>query len=562
MKKVVILFLFLFSTLPIYAIYDPLSVPNNKYGIHVADPQDIPDAAFLVNSNGDWGYVTVVIQANDRNTDKWQRIFDQMRRLHVIPIVRLATQPEGDTWKKPNLSDIGDWKSFLNSLNWPTENRYVVIFNEPNHAAEWGNSISPEEYTDILNTFSGEFKASSQDFFILPAGLDASAPDGPTTMDEGTFLRRMVQKQADIFSKIDGWTSHSYPNPAFSGSPLAAGRGTIRSFVWELNVLKLNLPVFITETGWQHHDGKVLDFSLLRSETVSEYIKTAAVSVWTDSRIVAVTPFILNYQDAPFDHFSWRRFGGDGFYPHYFAYKDVARVRGEPRQREGYEIITSLIPKTLVGDATTTLIGEIQNTGQGILNSDRYQLIIKDESGLFQTVAESVPTLEPGETGKIAVHITTPPQGTTYTLGAVFIKGQTEIALETTEVTLIPPPTLSIKVSAGWRSRPTIGDVTVLVYDVNEEIVHEFRGLTLSSGHISVEGLKNIVPGQPYRIVVLVPGYLPRQTTVGLDPTLTHIVMRRLLPVDFNFDGTLTIEDLPALFQTRPHDAWLRFFGP
>lgn len=30
----------------VMAIYDPLSVPNNKFGIHVADPNDIP--------NGGW----------------------------------------------------------------------------------------------------------------------------------------------------------------------------------------------------------------------------------------------------------------------------------------------------------------------------------------------------------------------------------------------------------------------------------------------------------------------------------------------------------------------------
>src|SRR3989344_543595 len=288
MRAALVLFLFLLATAQVRAIYDPLSVPNNKYGIHIADPQDIPDAAFLVNSNGDWGYVTLVIQDNDRNTDKWQRIFNQMRRLHVIPLVRLATRPEGNTWKKPQPEDIRDWKTFLNSLNWPTENRYVILFNEPNHAAEWGNAINPEEYADILASFAKELKATSPDFFILPAGLDASAPNSNSTMDEEAFLRRMIAKQPDAVSLLDGWTTHSYPNPGFSGSPHALGRGTLRSYLWELSLLGKQLPVFITETGWQHQS--------LTTETIAEYLKEASLGAWKDPRIVAITPFIFNYQ--------------------------------------------------------------------------------------------------------------------------------------------------------------------------------------------------------------------------------------------------------------------------
>ena len=66
-----ILFLFLFS----FDIYSfDSSLPNNKFGIHLAVPnkEDIKKTAELVNSSGgQWGYVTVVIQENDRNFAKW-----------------------------------------------------------------------------------------------------------------------------------------------------------------------------------------------------------------------------------------------------------------------------------------------------------------------------------------------------------------------------------------------------------------------------------------------------------------------------------------------------------
>ena len=70
------------------AIVDPLTSPNNRFGIHIIDEGDLEDAAKLVNSEGgDWGYVTVVIRKDERDTARWQKGFDRMRRLHLIPIV-------------------------------------------------------------------------------------------------------------------------------------------------------------------------------------------------------------------------------------------------------------------------------------------------------------------------------------------------------------------------------------------------------------------------------------------------------------------------------------------
>ena len=53
-----ILLVILIVLLPAHvaAAYDPLSVPNNRFGIHIVDPNDVADAAKLVNSSkGDWG---------------------------------------------------------------------------------------------------------------------------------------------------------------------------------------------------------------------------------------------------------------------------------------------------------------------------------------------------------------------------------------------------------------------------------------------------------------------------------------------------------------------------
>lgn len=337
MKNFFVLFvlsLFLFAG-SVQAIYDPLSVPNNKYGIHVADPNDIEKVDELINTTGgDWGYVTIVIPEHERKIDVWRPVFERMARDHLIPIVRLATHVEGGVWVKPSLSDGQVWADFLESLPWPTKNRYIVLFNEPNHAKEWGGNVSPNEYADIVVTYSEALKGASEDFFILPAGLDASAPNSNETMDEGLFLRWVIARQPKLVDVIDGWTSHSYPNPGFSGSPYAQGRGTIRTFEWELSILedlgvREKLPIFITETGWAHngHSGKQ---SRLTPEDISQNLIIASDTVWNHPQIAAVTPFLFSYQDGLFAMFSWLRLASREPYPFYRAYQQIAKIQGLP----------------------------------------------------------------------------------------------------------------------------------------------------------------------------------------------------------------------------------------
>src|ERR1035437_9417263 len=97
---IIIMPLFLTKT---YATYDPHSVANNIFGIHILFPEELNEAAKLVNSNnGDWGYVTIPIQASDKNIDKWQKFMDDCKRYHLIPILRLATS--GDYFKQSSWS--------------------------------------------------------------------------------------------------------------------------------------------------------------------------------------------------------------------------------------------------------------------------------------------------------------------------------------------------------------------------------------------------------------------------------------------------------------------------
>jgi len=362
------------------AIENPLNVPNNKFGIHILDENDLEDAKNLVNSKGDWGYVTLVIRSDEKDKMRWQNVFDKMRRLHLIPIVRIATRQIGTVWEKPNFQEIDNWVSFLNNLNWVVENRYVIIGNEPNHAKEWGGEVNPEEYADYLLLFAKKLKKESQDFFILNAAFDASAKNSSETLDEVEFLERMKKKQAEIFEILDGWNSHSYPNPDFSGSPEASGRGTVKTFLWEMEILKKiglkkELPIFITETGWaQNIIGEKSKNNLkFKKPTptyqdeleISQNYKTAFEKAWNDERIVAITPFIINYQHPPFDIFSWKKKDGS-FYNFYHEIKNLAKIYGKPIQKVSVDIRFVLFPPIIPSEGKFKGIVFVKNNGQSI----------------------------------------------------------------------------------------------------------------------------------------------------------------------------------------------------
>lgn len=308
-----------------HAIADPLSVPNNKIGIHILFDSELAEASRLVNSNGgDWGYVTIPIQAGDKNLEKWQRFMDAAREYHIIPIIRLATENyyfDTTVWRKPNFADVLDFANFLNSLDWPIINRYVIIFNEPNRADEWGGEPSPYEYANILSYAVDTFESKSKDFFIISGGLDNASEN-----NEYTFMQEMYSAVPKVFNKVDAIGSHSYPNPGFEQPPWVLTKKSISSFIYEKRLAELlgdkKLPVFITETGWSSD-------RISRSQ-IGRYFTEAFDSVWTSDDVVAVTPFLFNAGTEPFAQFSLINNNGEKN-EIYNAIKDIPKTLGNPK---------------------------------------------------------------------------------------------------------------------------------------------------------------------------------------------------------------------------------------
>lgn len=536
----------LFTT---YAIVDPLTVPNNRFGIHIiqATPEESSPAADLVNTNGDWGYITFLIESKDRNHEKWQEFFNDLRRRHLIPIVRLATQPENSFWKRPYEGEEIAWADFLDALNWPVKNRYIIIYNEPNHAKEWGNAVDAKNYARTLDRTITALKNKNADFFVLNAGFDASAPSRPPELeDQLTFMQEMNKEVPGIFEKLDGWVSHSYPNPEFMGSPEAVGRKSVRAWYWELQQLRnfgvnKNLPVFITETGWKHAEGIKYDARLPNAETISKYYQHAFENAWNASRIVAVTPFLLTYQDAPFDHFSFKKPTGEKqelnilgvtsdqtkdehpeYYSMFQAIKDLPKVAGQPIQDNKAELTDGAIYSSIVSGENYIVSLTFKNTGQSIWNDpinskDQVRLVATEEGAALGITPEQIPKetkIEPGQEYTFRIGLKAPKSGTFKVILNLF-NGDKQFDSENLEfvTTVKAPVILKIKVGLFWKEDFS-GNYTLGIKGVNGE---NLQNITLNKNGLSNEiETRHLLPDYSFDFTLERPFYSPSKISQKL----------------------------------------------
>lgn len=545
------IYLLFFIFNPVFAFDN--SLPNNKFGIHLAQPhlEDLKAAKELVNSNGgDWGYVTLVIQENDRNREKWQEIFDTMRSSHLIPIIRIATKPEGAMWRSPVKEDADSWVDFLNSLNWVVKDRYVILFNEPNHSAEWGGQVDAINYSEIAKTFAEKLKLRNSDFFIILAGLDASAPQSlPVYEDEYSFLNKVVSNLTikQFNNLFSGLSSHSYPNPAFAGSPVGFGRGTVRTYLWEKEVLKnlgvKDLLVFITETGWRRGDENI----------VAENFRIAYEQVWLPNNdVIAITPFVLDYQGEPFLQFSWKLPSAEAteeqeFYQQYYTVQSLDKIKGTPEQKEAGELNLNL-PRELVSSSSYKFSIKLKNLGQAVWDKEfGYQLSV---IGGVEYLFTDIKNLKPFEEASVDIFIKT---------NKVLEKNKLKISLQKDgknileaanpwEFNVLPLPKLTYKVGLFPKFLTMGNDFEIQIFDENKQLVFKKSGLSIKNIG-TLEEVQNIALGRKYRIVLQKSYYLPRQNYFVFKKNNNFMEFKTMFPLDFDKNGTFDKDDITTLIK-------------
>lgn len=377
MKKI----LFLFFTLSFWLIFNKsILASDNIFGLHLTQSSDVESASKIINSNGgDWGWITIVIPLNNLDHQTWQNFFDKCRKYHLIPLVRLATYGEDDNWKQPNTSDIDNLTNFLNSLNWPTKQQYIILFNEPNHGQEWGGEVDVKNFVDISIYASKKLKELNPNFYILSGALDLAAPDKKNEYKSAkTFYQEIYNYNPNYFNYLDAIASHSYPNHGFIGTPKDTGQHSIQGYKWELDYIEKlgiakELPIFITETGWPHKEGINKRNNFYTTNTTAKFLLDT-YKLWSkDPKIQAITPFIYNYPNEPFDHFSWLD-SNQNLYPSYQNLVDYPKNKNKPEQITKYEFYKNQIPFMIFGNTEYNGQITLKNTGQSIWGETNFCL--------------------------------------------------------------------------------------------------------------------------------------------------------------------------------------------
>jgi hypothetical protein len=341
---------------------------------------------------------------------------------------------------------------------------------------------------------------------------------------------------------IDGFCTHSYPNPGFSGNPYSTGRGTISGYEWELNYLKSlgfekDLPVFITETGWKR--------ASLSELTIADYIGKAYIDIWqNDKRVKAVTPFILNYQSAPFLEFSYRKENSYDYYSQFYATKELLKTKGDPEIITKFNFLDKL-PEELVQGSKFNFIINVKNEGQSIWDSlDNYEFGFVSEEN-FKYRFSPLSNIIPGAFEKVSLQVQTPEKVGKHLVQIGLFKNRKLVSeLRNWNIKVIPYVDVDLEYSLLFNFNNNANSFQAEVYDSVERLIYKKNNIAGDKGQIKLKKVKNVAIGETYRVVLLKKGYLPRQQYLKIKKNGNVVRFEQHLPLDWNGDGKFSITDL------------------
>ncbi|HXV99632.1 MAG TPA: hypothetical protein VEC93_14515 [Anaerolineae bacterium] len=192
-------------------------------------------------------------------------VIDHANRQGLTVIARLGLTPE---WARPRDSassflaperyaDFGDFvQAFVERYG--DRVAAVIIWNEPNLALEWGfQPIDPVGYTQLLTIAYQRAKAANPNVQVLGGALapTLAPPGNDQAMNDLVYLQRMFDAGAG--EAMDGLAVHAYgwvfpaddpPDPAVINF-----RRTELLHQLLVDAGHANLPIYITEGGWNDH---------------------------------------------------------------------------------------------------------------------------------------------------------------------------------------------------------------------------------------------------------------------------------------------------------------------
>jgi len=178
-------------------------------------------------------------------------------RLGFVPT---WARPEDTTFTyldKEGYQDFGDYvAAFVEHFRGRVG--YIIIWNEPNLAAEWGNRPpDPQGYTALLKVAYLRAKEIDPSVQVLGGALapTLAPPGNPWAMEDLAFLQAMYDAGAAAY--FDALAAHSYGWSFPADDSAARDKVNFRRVELVRSLMVENgdgdKDVFITEAGWNDH---------------------------------------------------------------------------------------------------------------------------------------------------------------------------------------------------------------------------------------------------------------------------------------------------------------------
>jgi hypothetical protein len=285
---------------------------NAKVGIHTrltdeVEPWKIKRTLEMVREMGSpwiveyfpWAYVEA-----DPGRFDWTHtdlVIDHAERQGIEVIARLGFVPG---WARPaesstlyldedRFADFGAYAAEF-ATRYAGRVRYIIIWNEPNLALEWGYAeVDPAKYVTMLKTVYPMIKAANPDVQVLAGALapTLAPPGSPDGMNDLDYLEAMYDLGAAEFFDIlsihaYGW--HSDPDEPADPAVVNFRRSELLRAIMVAHGDE-EKQAMITEGGWNDHPrwtravrpGQRIDYTLRAYQVAQEeWPWMDAVALW------------------------------------------------------------------------------------------------------------------------------------------------------------------------------------------------------------------------------------------------------------------------------------------
>jgi polysaccharide biosynthesis protein PslG len=189
---------------------------------------------------------------------KYDNIVDLAEQNGIRIIARLDQTP---AWARPEGTDpatppsnFEDYGNFVHDFVSRYRGRisFIQIWNEPNLAREWGGSIDPAGYAELLETAARRAREANPDIVILSAPMAMTTENSARAMDEFTYWQALFDHGASEWFDIMSANVYGLSDP-YDADPdygtLNTRRVELLRELAELNGDD-NKAIWFNEYGW------------------------------------------------------------------------------------------------------------------------------------------------------------------------------------------------------------------------------------------------------------------------------------------------------------------------